>query len=603
MNRILCVLFVCLMPAFANQGSPATSQTPAQSSDVKAVTGDWEGKISRLRLLIRIDQVEDGSLKGALTSLDQGNITIPLDTISFHQNVLHLEMKSIGAIYEGKVEDEEIDGTFTQGGNSLPLVLRHPGAEAANLKFKPRTMGKVALEPCRTADGNTQGLCGKYEVYENRQTKSGRKIALNIMVLPATTDKPAPDPFFPLAGGPGQAAVEAFPIAGFTAKIREQRDVVLVDQRGTGGSNPLPCLLRNPNDAQTVIGEFYSLEKLRACRAELEKRADLTQYTTSIFADDLDEVREAMGYDKINVFGGSYGSRAALVYLRRHGDHVRTLSLEAVASPQYRIPISFAKTIQSSVDQLMDRCAADAACQKDFPNLKTEFNTLLSRLDKSPAHFTVANPGPQPVTLSRGLFVANLRPVLYIPEVASQFPFMIHAAYQNDWSIYGLAVLRITNAIDQQLARGMSFSVICAEDAANMKEDEIRRGTQGTYLGDFQAHLYQKACQEWVQGAIPKDFYASILSDVPALIISGALDPATPPQTAAQVAHDLKNSRVVVIKEGTHGTGSPCIDGLLAKFVSQGSAGELDTSCADQIHLPPFLTEERIEQLRKAAHQ
>lgn len=597
------VRIVGFVLALAIAASPGVSQTAPQGTDASAIRGEWQGKVSRLRLVVKIDQGADGTLKGLLTSVDQGNVTIPISTVSFQQNVLHLDMSTIGAAYEGKLQGEEIHGSFTQGGNSLPLILRRPGTSTGKLTLQPRTIGRIAFQPCRTSDGNTEGLCGKYEVYENRQIQSGRKITLAIMVLPATGDQPSPDPFIPLAGGPGQSAIEAFPQTGFTSKLRQQRDIVLVDQRGTGGSSMLPCTLRDVSNAQTVVGEFYSLDKLRACRAELEKHADLMQYTTSIFADDLDEVRQAMGYDKINVFGGSYGSRAALVYLRRHGDHVRTLTLEAVASPQYRIPITFARTIQSSVDQLIDRCAADPACHKDFPNLRTEFNALLSRLEKAPAHFELPNPSPQPITLSRGMFVANLRPVLYIPELASQFPYMIHRAYQNDWTLYGSAVLTVTKAIDQILARGMSFSVICAEDAAGLKENDIRTGTRGTYLGDFQAHLYQQACHEWPQGTIPKDFYAPIHSDVPALIISGALDPATPPETAGQTAHDLKNSRLVVIKEGTHGTGSPCIDGMMAQFVAQGSLGGLDSSCTDQIHLPPFLTQEKVDQIRKSAGQ
>src|ERR1700735_4850654 len=257
------------------------------------------------------------------------------------------------------------------------------------------------------------------------------------MVWPALSENPAPDPWVAIAGGRGQSSVEAYPLAGYTTKIRQQRDVVLIDQRGTGKSNPLPCQLRDPKIAQEVIGESLVLEKVRACRAELEKNADLALYTTSIAADDLDEVRQAMGYDKVNIFGGSYGTRAALVFLRLHGDHVRTITLEAVAPPEYRIPLAFPKTTQNSVDQLIARCAADGACNKDFPDLKKEFQAIVDKLDKSPAHFDVNNgaSGTQPVTLSRGMFVAALRPLLYIPGLVSEFPYMIHRAYQDDWSI------------------------------------------------------------------------------------------------------------------------------------------------------------------------
>ncbi|MBZ5521735.1 MAG: alpha/beta hydrolase [Acidobacteriia bacterium] len=585
------------------------AQSPAPASQPKAqsaAAGEWQGALSRLRLAVKIDQVDDGSLRGTLTSLDQGNVTIPIEKVTLDpDHTFRFALPSIEASYEGKLSanGQEITGTWAQSGTSLALAFHRPGASAAKATLKPRTQGKVALEPCRTVDGNSEALCGKYELYENRQSRSGRKIALNIMVMPSTSEKPEADPFFALAGGPGQSAIEAFPIIGFITRVREHRDVVLVDQRGTGGSNPLQCELRNPKEAQTVVGEFYSLEKLRACRAELEKRADLTQYTTSIAMDDIDEVRQAMGYDKINVFGGSYGTRAALVYLRLHGEHVRTLALEAVVPPQYRIPITFAHTIQNSVDQLIDRCAADSDCHKDYPDLRKEFNTVLERLDKAPAQFEVNNRGVgrQQVTLSRAMFVASLRPMLYLPAIASQFPFMIHRLYLNNWEGYGTTFMNLINSIDKGLARGMSFSVVCAEDVPGLTEEEIRKGTSGTYLGDSLVHMYQQACREWKQASVPKDLYAPVRSNAPTLMISGALDPATPPETATEAARTLSNSRIVVIKDGTHGTGSPCIDGLIADFVEQGSVKNLDASCADQIHLPPFLTQSRVDQLQKQA--
>jgi pimeloyl-ACP methyl ester carboxylesterase len=606
---ILSVLLVgaSLSSASAPQQSQANSPAPVQAADAHSITGEWQGMVARLRLNVKIEQAADGTLSGKLTSVDQGNITIPIDAVTFSPSAgLRLELKSIGAVYEGKLsaDGSGLVGTWQQGGNSIALSFHRPGATAEKPTLKARTLGSVPLQPCRTVDGNTEGLCGKYEVYENRQSQSGRKIALNIIVLPAISDKPAADPWFALAGGPGQSAVDAYPLTGYTTKIRQQRDVVLVDQRGTGASNPLPCELRDPKIAQEILGESMVLEKVRACRNELEKKADLTQYTTSIFADDLDDVRQAMGYDKINLFGGSYGTRAALVYLRRHGEHVRTIALEGVAPPQYRIPLAFPKTTQGSVDQLIARCAADEACHKDFPDLKKEFQAIVDKLEKSPAHFDVDNgaAGTQPVTLSRGMFVAALRPLLYIPGLLSEFPYMIHRVYQDDWSIYATAVLQVRNAIDKQIDRGMFLSVVCAEDVPGTTEEMIRRDTAGTYLGDSQVRAYQKACGDWVQGAIPKDYYAPIRSAVPVLLISGALDPATPPKASEQAAKDLSNSRVVVVKEGTHGTGSPCIDGLISEFVAQGSAAGLDISCADQIHLPPFLTQAQIDQLRQKAN-
>ncbi len=602
---IAMMVFITILFTLAAVGASQTAPAGTQSTTGRSVAGEWQGMVSRLHLVVKIDQAADGTLSGKLTSVDQGNVTIPIDAVSLTPDgALKLDLKSAGAAYEAKLSDDgkELIGTWKQGGNSVPLSLHRPGASAEKLTLKAKTLGRIRFEPCRTEDGNAEGLCGNYEVYENRSSERGRKITLNIMVLPAISDKPASDAWFALAGGPGQSAVETFPLPGFTTKVREQRDVVLVDQRGTGKSNPLPCQLRDPKDAQEMVGESMAPEKVHACRVKLDEKADLTQYTTSIAADDLDEIRQAMGYDKINVFGGSYGTRAALVYLRRHGEHVRTLTLEGVAPPQYRIPLAFSRTTQNSIDQLIGRCAADDVCHKDYPDLKKEFAAIVNRLDKSPAHFEVKNRhagATQAVTLSRGMFVANLRPLLYVPDLVSEFPYMIHRAYQNDWTMYGAAVLMVRDAIDKTLDRGMSLSVICAEDIPGLTEASIGQETKGTYLGDFQLRQYQRACREWAQGAIPVDFHSPIKSSVPALLISGALDPATPPEASAEAAQDLTNSRVVVVKDGTHGTGSPCIDGLISQFVAQGSTADLAVSCADQIHLPPFSTQTQMDQARQ----
>jgi pimeloyl-ACP methyl ester carboxylesterase len=594
-RRNSCVLMLCLailLLAFAStvsgQSPSATTTTTGagtQAANQSPIIGEWQGAISRQHLILKFDQAVDGSLNGTLVLPDQNNASVPFDSVAWQDGSLRFELKRASAGYEGKLSADgtEINGTWKQSGNSVPLLLHRPGAAATKFTLSPKTQGKIALEPCRTADGNTEGLCGHYDVYENRQLKTGRRIALNIMVLPAKAVKPEPDAFFALAGGPGQSSTESFPLAGFVPKIRELRDVVLVDQRGTGKSNPLQCTLQNLDDAQAVLGEPYSLDKLRECRSESDKKADTTQYTTSIAADDLDEVREALGYDKINVFGGSYGTKAALVYLRLHGEHVHTLSLEAVASPEFLIPVPFAKALQSSVNGVISLCEADAACHAKYPDLRKEFQTVVERLAKSPAHFEVKG---QPVTLSKEMFVSKLRGLLYIPEFVSAFPLLVHQVYGNDWSGYGNTVMALAGAFEAAVARGASFAAICAEDIPGLTEAVIKRDTEGTYVGDSQVRRYQRYCEAWgAAGNIPKDFH----SPAPTLLISGALDPATPPETARQAARNLSNSRLVVVKQGTHGTGSACIDGLIATFVQQGSAAGLDVSCADQVRLPEFV--------------
>lgn len=301
-------------------------------------------------------------------------------------------------------------------------------------------------------------------------------------------------------------------------------------------------------------------------------------------------MRAALGYEKIDVFGTSYGTRAALVYLRQHGNHVRTLGLEGVVSPEYRIPLSFSRALQSQIDQIIERCEATKPCQQSYPDLRKEFDALLVRLDKVPAKADVTvGKSSQTVTISKGLFVSTLRPTLYVPELISAFPLMIHKAYQGDWSVYASVALQVRTAIDKTINRNLTVSVTCSEDIPGMTEAMIRNGTAGTYLRDYQVRQYQNYCKEWPQGRVPADFHAAVHSDVPALLISGALDPVSEIAVSRETARDLSKSQTVLLKNGTHGTGSSCVDGIVAKFVA--TAGRLDASCTDEMKLAPFLTQ------------
>ncbi len=265
------------------------------------------------------------------------------------------------------------------------------------------------------------------------------------------------------------------------------------------------------------------------------------------------------------------------------------IGLEGVVSSEFRIPLSFSRTLQGSIDQIIERCAAATPCQQSYPDLRREFDTLLARLDKEPAQADVTvGQSKQTVAISKGLFVSALRPALYLPQIISVFPLMIHKAYQGDWSIYATVALQIRTAMDQTINRDMSLSVTCPEDVAGMTEALIDKETAGTYLGDYQVRQYQHYCKEWPQGRVPADFRAAVRSDVPALLISGALDPVTPPAISQEIARDLSKSQTVLLKNGTHGTGSPCVDGIVAKFVA--TAATVDASCTDEMQLGPFLT-------------
>jgi pimeloyl-ACP methyl ester carboxylesterase len=561
----------------------------ALAQQAPSLAGDWQAAVGRQHLILKIEEMPGAPLKGTFSNVEAKS-QVALDKLTIVGGRVAFAIDGVGATFDGTLsaDGSEIAGTLHQGGANVPLVFRRPGAEAAAFTLKPMTKGRVHLEPCRAAGDAIEALCGTYEVYENRHTRTGRRIALNLMIIPAKADQPAPDPLFAFAGGPGESAIMAFPLVGYIQRIREHRDIVLIDQRGTGRSNPLECQIVNLDDPRAVLAPGYDLDAIRACRAASDQKADTTQYTTSIAADDADEVREALGYETIDVFGGSYGARAALVYLRRHGEHVRTITVSAVAGTDFLIPLPFARALQASIDGIMSLCEADEPCRTAFPKLREQFRALLARLQASPAEFDVHG---QRVTLTKEGLLSKLRSLLYVPQIVSGFPILMQHASDGDWLPFAGAVLQLRSLIEGDIARGASFAALCAEDVPGYSPALIRAGTAGTDLGDSQVRRYQDYCNAWgPAGTAPKDFHAPVRSRVPALLISGGLDPATPPETARAAAAALPESRSIVVKEGTHGTGSGCVDGIIAEFVARGSAKDLDVSCVEQIHLPSFVT-------------
>src|ERR1044071_4029017 len=452
------------------------------------------------------------------------------------------------------------------------------------------------LSPCRMPELKSRAWCGKYEVFEDRASKRGRKIALNMVILPALAEKPAPDPVFFFAGGPGQSAAS---LAGFLGEgplsnIRQGRDLVFIDQRGTGASNPLTCnLFADDNDLRGYFEDMFPVQEIRACRERLEKIADLKQYTTSVAIEDFDDVRRALGYERINLYGGSYGTTVSLAYLRRYRENVRSVVLAGVAPTNLKLPLPFAKGAQYALDHLMDDCAADSACHAAFPNLRDEFRSVLNRLGKGTVSVELINPltkKSQRVSLGRGVFAERLRMMLYDRGPASSVPLLIHRAYQGDFKPFLLAALPQARGIYQSLSLGMYFTVTCSESVPFITEEDIKKETNGTFLGDYRVRVHVNACREWAQSPAPSSFTHAVKADAPVLMLSGEVDPASPHWLGAGVARYLPNSRQVTIPYGGHGYFSACISGITAEFISKGTVQGLNTSCLDGVRRPPFIT-------------
>lgn len=471
------------------------------------------------------------------------------------------------------------------------------------LALSLQTSSSVRQSPAKTItlnDCEVQGIgkakCGTLEVYENRATKQGRMISLNILVLPATGEKREPDPFVYFAGGPGSAATEdATGIAQVFAPIREHRNLLFVDQRGTGKSHPLNCEFFNPTDVQSYFGYFFPLEDVRKCRPQLEVQADLTLYTTDIAAADMDEVRAALGYEQLNLFGASYGTRAALTYLKRYPKRVRTATLQGVAPANIYMPGDFPLGMERALQGVIAECAADEPCNKAFPNLKDETRSVLAQLIKGPVEVEVQKPNSTDrvkVKLSRDLAAEAIRYMLYSPVPASRVPLFIHLAAQGNFVPIAQAAIEYRINLVGTGSNGMYLSVTCAEDLPWIKPGEGERMVANTFLGDYRLRQQREACALWPRANIERDYAEPVRADVPVLILTGEWDPVTPPSNGDSVAKTLTNSLHIVVPHGAHGLGGleniDCILRIMTEFVERGTSKGIDTSCVKTIRRKGF---------------
>jgi pimeloyl-ACP methyl ester carboxylesterase len=457
------------------------------------------------------------------------------------------------------------------------------------------------LEVCRPEGAEEDMLCGTIEVWEDRQARAGRKIGIAVVVVPARTADPEPDPFVPVAGGPGQGITGAAPfVPRFAAELLERRDVLLVDQRGTGRSNGLPCAFGvSPEDPQAAYDAFFPVEGVKRCREALEERADLTKYTTSIMVEDLEEVRRRLGYGPLNLEGGSYGTRLVQEFLRRHPESVRTAALQGVTLMDHRMPLNHALDGQRSLDMVLLLCEEDAACREAFPDLRNELWPVLDRLEEEPGRATIENPlagGEVELSVGRGMFAETLRSLLYNVGGSAELPFIVHRAYQGDFAPFFRATVAYRVLIETDFSNGLYLSVTCAEDTHRFTEEEAALHNAGTFLGSLRTDAQKAACADWPTAEIPEVFHDFVETDRPVLIMVGELDPVTPPRYARAVAEHMPDSLFVLVPRGHHGfdalTNQDCLRDLIHDFIEKGTTEGLDASCVETMQRPPFVLQE-----------
>lgn len=455
-----------------------------------------------------------------------------------------------------------------------------------------RTSALDRLKPCRSAEGPTDAYCGTFEVWEDREAKAGRKIPLKIVVLPGLRQNAAEDPLFFLAGGPGQGATSlASALREGFRPVQTDRDVVLVDQRGTGKSGPLECK-PGPDELESNDPDRM-LRRLRECLASYEGKADVTKYTTPVAMDDLDDVRGFLGYQKINLYGGSYGTRAALVYARQHPEHTRAVVLDGVAPTDMRLPLYMARDGQRAANLLFRDCENDADCARRFPDLRGRFERLIARLAAKPQTIRYTHPRTgeeKTMDAKRAMVSGILFSTLYAPSLAALAPLLIEQADKGNFGgILALGATFDSGAQEGGMAHGMHFSVVCSEDAPRIEPGSVDREAAGTFLGAEMAEMRLKVCAFWPKARVDPDYFREAPSSLPALILSGDLDPVTPPSWGDQVAAQWKNSKHIVVPGTGHGAaGAGCVMNLITKFLQAGNAAGLDASCVAKVKRPPF---------------
>lgn len=460
--------------------------------------------------------------------------------------------------------------------------------------FAAETRGStIPLADCRLENknsGSVSARCGWYSVAEDRS--KGKTIRIHVAMIPALRRQPLADPLFIVSGGPGQAASDFYLSSqGAFERLRRNRDLIVVDQRGTGRSQRLDCEF--PDDLETTRFDAKLLQRYtRECLTKLD--GDPRFYTTSVAVQDLDAIRAALGYKKINLYGISYGTRVVQHYARRFAAHVRSLILDGIVPAEAALGPEIAPTAQKTLEDIFSRCAQDKACRDAFGNIDEQFAQLRTRLASKPVSLVLADPKTAAVTqLDWGLphLAVATRLLSYSDATASLLPLLISQASQNHPEALAAQALMVARNLREQIANGMHNAVVCTEDVpffdkASLQDAAIDR----SYLGRVFVDALQAMCAVWPVGVIDPDFHAALHSDLPALLLSGENDPVTPAAYGDRAAKSFSKGKHVVMPGQGHGQlNLPCGTRLMAQFIETGSSENLNTNCVSQQHAAPFM--------------
>ena len=455
------------------------------------------------------------------------------------------------------------------------------------------TMASAAtLTPCRISGIETEALCGSVMRPLDPAAAAGTSIDVHYAVLPALARNKHPDPVFFFAGGPGQSAIEvAGSVTRLLARVSNRRDIVLVDQRGTGRSAPLRCPSLAPTTPlRDSADSKHQEQRLAECREALRKlpHGDLRHYTTTVAMSDIDAVRMALGAERINLVGASYGTRAALEYMRLFPAHLRRVVIDGVAPPDMALPAAFSVDNQAALEAALRACEADRACQARYPQLRVSWAAMLAALPRQVELKHPVTGAIETVRITRDTVLGMVRQPLYVPALAAALPMAVGEAALGRFD--ALVALGLSLATGRHApAAGMHLSVICAEDLPRLP---LRAQAPGADFGDSYSAFYQRVCADWPRGAVPAAFYTVDATVAATLVLSGGADPVTPTRHGARVAQALgAKARHVVVPHAGHGVmGIGCMRDVIFRFidaVSDEAALAVDAGCAASIPRPP----------------
>jgi pimeloyl-ACP methyl ester carboxylesterase len=473
------------------------------------------------------------------------------------------------------------------------LVLTCLLATALPLRTRGETL---AFSDCELraplGAGVVAARCAGVTVPENYTEQAGATLVLRVAVVKAAEPRAGAEPLFILAGGPGQAATEFYAaVAPAFGAIARHRDLVLIDQRGTGGSHRLACDF--PDDLELGTPDLALIERLSgACLKALPARTEY--YTTSVAVLDLDTVRERLKLPQLSLYGVSYGTRVAQQYLRHHGDRVRAVILDGAVPPDALLGASIPLDADRALRLLFQRCAGDTSCRAAFPRLAEDFALLRERLTKGPVRITLPHPATgAPLTLHFGAaeLGATLRLLTYSAHTAAIVPLLLTEAAHGHLEPLAAQLVLFSTALDAALAYGMHNAVACTEDLPFITSVE-RASVAKSLLGTAQIEALDALCRPWPRGVLDEDLRQPLASAVPALILTGEADPVTPPAYAERTARGFRDALVQVLPGQGHGQlGEGCVPDLMARFLERGRAGGLDTSCLATLKPPAFFVD------------